>query len=438
MRTNSVLNQSTEEKHTTWYGRNWRWFVAGTLFFGTFLNYFDRQTLGIAMDPISQEFGLDNIQRGNLLSAFIFAYAFTHLFVGFIVDRLKNIKLFFPIMVIGWGLSTSAAGFAQSYTQMYWLRVILGVLEAVNFPICLMIIARIFPARERTLAAGIFASGAFLATLAAPPVVIYFAQNFSWRYSFFVAGITDFLWLIPWFLIFRNPEKRSAQWRETEIERRTTPLRSLRHTSQELSKDYKIVLKAPGFWAVALIGLGIIPSLYFATQWFPSYFTQSLGHPYDTSLSYKLMTIYFMQDIGLWAGGAVVLWLAKKRLTIMSARKIVIVGAYFMMMSVVFVPFINSMTITVILLSVYVCGIGAFLGNQHAFKQDVIRGKVATVAALVGFIETGFTAFIIKEIGVLTNVEADFTPVFLLLAGLATFSIIIVMFMIKPKWIFIE
>jgi hypothetical protein len=178
--------------------------------------------------------------------------------------------------------------------------------------------------------------------------------------------------------------------------------------------------------------------LYFATQWFPSYFTQALGHPYDSTLSHKLMTIYFMQDIGLWAGGAAVLWLAKKRLTILSARKLVIVIAYFMMMSVAIVPFVDSITITVILLSVYVCGIGAFLSNQHAFKQDVIKNKVATVAALVGFIETGFTAFIIKEVGIITNVDGDFTPVFLLLAGLATFSIVIVLTMIKPKWIHIE
>jgi MFS transporter, ACS family, hexuronate transporter len=438
MKTSNISSETVEIQNNTWYGRNWRWFVAGTLLLGTFLNYFDRQTLGIAMDPISEEFGLNNIQRGNLLSAFIFAYAFTHLFVGFVVDRIKNIKLFFPLMVVGWGISTTAAGFAESYTQLFWLRVMLGVLEAVNFPICLMIIARIFPARERTLAAGIFASGAFLATMAAPPVVIYFAQNFSWRYSFFVAGLTDFLWLIPWLLIFRNPEKRSIQWRETAIARQTMPLKGIRHSASELSKDYKSVLKAPGFWAVALIGLGIIPSLYFATQWFPSYFTQALGHPYDSTLSHKLMTIYFMQDIGLWAGGAAVLWLAKKRLTILSARKLVIVIAYFMMMSVAIVPFVDSITITVILLSVYVCGIGAFLSNQHAFKQDVIKNKVATVAALVGFIETGFTAFIIKEVGIITNVDGDFTPVFLLLAGLATFSIVIVLTMIKPKWIHIE
>lgn len=78
------------------YENNWRWWVLGTLFLATFLNYFDRQTLGTAIDPISEEFGLDNAQRGQLLSAFVFTYAFTHLFIGLIIDRISNIRSFFP------------------------------------------------------------------------------------------------------------------------------------------------------------------------------------------------------------------------------------------------------------------------------------------------------------------------------------------------------
>ena len=73
-----------------WYDKNWRWFLLGCLFLATFLNYFDRQTLGIAITPIAEEFGLSNAQRGNLLSAFLFTYAGAHLFIGFITDRIKN------------------------------------------------------------------------------------------------------------------------------------------------------------------------------------------------------------------------------------------------------------------------------------------------------------------------------------------------------------
>jgi sugar phosphate permease len=46
-----------------WYDKNWRWFLLGCLFLATFLNYFDRQTLGIAITPIAEEFGLSNAKE---------------------------------------------------------------------------------------------------------------------------------------------------------------------------------------------------------------------------------------------------------------------------------------------------------------------------------------------------------------------------------------
>ncbi len=420
-------------ERTKFYHKNWRWFVLGTLFLATFINYFDRQTLGTAIDPIAAEFGLDNIQRGDLLSAFLWTYAATHLFIGIIIDRIKSLRIFFPVMVIGWSLSTLLVGFAKNYETLLGLRYLLGIWEAVNFPICLLIIARIFPAKERTLASGIFASGAFLATLAAPPVVIYFSNAFDWRYSFVAAGLLGFVWLIPWFLIFKNPSEMSSQWAEKTREH----IQKVREKSSGISEvftGYKKVLTAPGFWGVAFIGLGIIPSLYFSTQWFPSYFTQALNHPYDQTLGFKLELIYFMQDVGLWVGGAAVFMLSN-RMSVLNARKTVISFAYFFMMSSLIIPFIDGIIMNVIVLCIYVFGIGAFLGNQHAFKQDVVKENVGTVSALVGFVEMMFTAFVIKRIGLMTNEDSDFTPVFLMLAGLATFALLVTYVFIRPKWI---
>ena len=426
------LTRETSSPSASWYERHWRWWVLGTLFLATFLNYFDRQTLGTAIEPISEEFGLDNAQRGNLLSAFVFTYAFTHLFIGLIIDRIQNIRRFFPIMVLGWSVSTMLVGLAQSYTTLLGLRYLLGFWEAVNFPICLMIIARIFPAQERSLASGIFASGAFLATLTAPYFVIYVSNAYDWRMSFVLAGALGVLWLIPWLTIFRRPEQRAIHWHKNKASA------SEKKNVASVLQSYRTVFKSPGFWGVALLGLGIIPSLYFATQWFPSFFTQALGHPYDQSLARNLSIIYFMQDVGLWLGGAIVLWLSRRGMSILKSRKIVIAGAYVLMLTVLLATQTQSVTASVIIFCVYVFGIGAILANQHAFKQDVDPKQVATVAALVGFIETGFTAFVIKEVGVITNETADFTPVFLLLAGLATFAMVIVFTLLRSKWLAIE
>jgi uncharacterized membrane protein (DUF373 family) len=92
----------------------------------------------------------------------------------------------------------------------------------------------------------------------------------------------------------------------------------------------------------------------------------------------------------------------------------------------------------VVILALFVFGIGAFLGNQHAFKQDVIKTKVATVSALVGFIETGFTFLVLRRIGVITNQTHDFTIIFIILSALATFALLMVYLFIRPKWFKIE
>ena len=416
----------------TWYELNWRWFVLGTLFLATFLNYFDRQTLGTAMDPIARELGFDNARRGTLLAAFIYSYAASHLLIGPVVDRVRNVRHFFPVMLVGWSVSTMLVGWARNNSQILGLRILLGIWESVNFPLCLLIIRRIFPPEERSLASGIFASGAFMATLAAPPMVIFLSTSFNWRFSFVLAGLLGLLWLIPWYAVFREPGKHSAGWAEAMAGQGVAPVTTF------AVENFCAVLKAPGFWVVSLMGLGLIPSLYFATQWFPSFFTQALNHPYDQTLAHRLSLIYLMQDAGLWGGGALVLWLSRRGIPILRSRKLVIGIAYLLMMMVALAPRTASVNACVAVLCCYTCGIGAFLGNQHAFKQDIDRHRVGTVAALVGAVETGFTAFVVQRIGVVLRDSADFTPVFLALGGLATFAVVVAALLVRPRWFKIE
>jgi len=198
------------------------------------------------------------------------------------------------------------------------------------------------------------------------------------------------------------------------------------------------IVRKPGFWGIALMGLCIVPSLYFATQWFPSFFTQQLKQPYDQALAWKLSSIYLMQDVGLCLGGWIVLRLSRGGMPILVARKWVISGAILLMLSVVIVPQLESAWMCTVILCLYVFGIGAFLGNQHALKQDVDLRQVATVSAMVGAIETGFAAFVVKRVGLITNETADFGSVFFILAGLAVAGLVVVQLFLRAGWYRVE
>lgn len=283
----------------------------------------------------------------------------------------------------------------------------------------------------RSLASGIFASGAFAATLIAPKSVIYLSSAYDWRFSFVFAGALGFVWLIPWFIIFRDPEKRAIAWNRSLAG--GGPLR----LDRELA-NLREIFGSPGFWGVTLMGMGLIPILYFATQWLPSYFELALGQEYDQSLGNKLTVIYLTLDIGLWVGGGLIMWMGRRNFSVLRSRKLVIsVGCVFVM-SLVVLPMVNSVPVTVVVLCLTLLGIGAFLANQHAFKQDIALNQVASVSAWVGCIETTFAAVVVQRVGAMVRGSDDFSAVFYLLCGLAIFTLIVVLVFVRPKWFRVE
>ena len=77
--------------------------IAGTLI------YFDRAALSIANPLIREELGLSIADMGLLLSAFLWAYAFSQLPGGALTDRLGPRHLLDPGLFV-WSLAQAAAG----------------------------------------------------------------------------------------------------------------------------------------------------------------------------------------------------------------------------------------------------------------------------------------------------------------------------------------
>ena len=420
------LRSGESSLRSTFFERHWKWFVLGTLFYSTFLNYLDRQTLGVALDPIAKEFGLDIQQRGRLLSTFVAVYAFCHLFIGFALDRVKNLRAFFPAMLLAWSGVTVLMGFSRTYNELLFMRALLGVFECINFPICLLIISRIFPREQRALASGIYASGAVVATLIAPKLVIFLSNEMHWRWSFFVTGALGITWVVPWLLIFRRPEHHSESWARAVAEQQAP--------ATAADRTLGSVLRRPAFWSVVCVGVGLIPGGYFISQWLPSYFTQEWHLSYNQALGNRLVFVYLAQDLGLWIGGWAAMRLVGPTGSVLAARRAVIFTAYVLAMAMMAMPFVQSLTVATVLICTYVFALGCWNANIGAFKQEVNAGRVATVAALVGFCETGFSAWVVDYVGAIAKNTGGFKAVFPLLGAFLTFSLLVVMFMYRPKY----
>jgi len=56
-------------------GGNFRWIICFLLFFATTINYMDRQVLGLLAPLLQKTFGWSEIQYGNIVQMFFYAYA---------------------------------------------------------------------------------------------------------------------------------------------------------------------------------------------------------------------------------------------------------------------------------------------------------------------------------------------------------------------------
>ena len=147
-----------------------RWVICALLFFGTTINYVDRQVLGILAPDLQREIGWSELDYGRIVIAFQIAYAVMMLAWGRILDKV-GIKLGFAIAVVWWSLAAMGTAFARSAVQFGIARFLLGVGEAANFPASIKTVAEWFPKSERAFATGIFNSGTNIGAVIAPIMV---------------------------------------------------------------------------------------------------------------------------------------------------------------------------------------------------------------------------------------------------------------------------
>src|SRR5271163_11302 len=168
------------------------------------VNYIDRATLAVANPLIREELGLSIAEMGYLLSAFLWAYAFSQLPTGAMVDRLGP-RLLLTMGLSLWSLAQLLGGLVRNFGEFFGARILLGVGEAPQFPTGARVVRDWFNPRDRGLATGIFNCASSLGTAIAVPLLTFLMLYFGWRAMFAAMGIAGLLMAGVWFLNYRNP-----------------------------------------------------------------------------------------------------------------------------------------------------------------------------------------------------------------------------------------
>lgn len=182
-------------------------FILGILFAINLLNFFDRQLISVAAEPIRKQWGLSDSQIGWLGTAFTLLYAVVGVPLGRLSDRSKRSRLL-GLGIGLWSLLTAASGFAWNFASLFLARLGVGVGEASCAPAGNSLIGDLYPAARRALALSIFMVGLPVGVFLGNSIGGALAAAYGWRSPFFVACIPG-LMLAP--VAFRMPEtKRGA------------------------------------------------------------------------------------------------------------------------------------------------------------------------------------------------------------------------------------
>jgi ACS family hexuronate transporter-like MFS transporter len=186
-----------------------RWTICAMLFIATSINYMDRQVLGLLKPTLmlsiaDHGIGMTEVGYGYIMAAFQIAYAVGLLAAGRFVDKVGTRMGYMVIMGL-WSLSAMGHALVNTMFQFGVARVCLGVGESGNFPAAIKTVAEWFPQSERSLATGIFNSGANLGAIIAPIIVPWVAIHYSWHAAFLVTGLFSATWIVLWYNKYRKP-----------------------------------------------------------------------------------------------------------------------------------------------------------------------------------------------------------------------------------------
>jgi len=195
-------------------GNKWRWWVLGTVIFGTFLGRLDQTVVNLALPKIIGDFSISVSDAAWISTAYILANAVFVPVWGKLGDTAGRKKIYL-IGFIGFIIASGLCAVAWNLSSMIAFRIIQGFAVSADYPTAMAILAVTFTdMKERAQALGVWSAAFAVASVFGPLIGGPLIDNFNWRSVFF---INIPLGLIGLFLAFRFidesvGEKRAAHF----------------------------------------------------------------------------------------------------------------------------------------------------------------------------------------------------------------------------------
>lgn len=267
------------------------------LFLVNFLNYFDRIVPAAVLEPIRQEFSLNDTQLGLVTTAFTVVYALFAIPMGQLADGRSRKK----ILAVGvgvWSLFTAASGLAAGFVSFMAARMGVGFGEASCTPAATSLIGDLLPQDRRARAYGFFMLGLPLGTFAALLLVGLVAADYGWRAAFMLAALPGAV--VALMLLVCVEPRRGRHDPAGQASGLPSPMRA--------------IMSSRLFWSIGLVGVALSMAGYAMRTYLPAFFSRTYGLGIAEAGAAAAIVLGATGIIGLIVGGAISDRVAARRL----------------------------------------------------------------------------------------------------------------------------
>ncbi|HTM48692.1 MAG TPA: MFS transporter [Bryobacteraceae bacterium] len=240
----------------------YKWALVLTLFFVSTLNYADRTAITALYTLLKTDLGFTDVGLGALGSVFLWTYASSSPFAGFLGDRVRRGRLVMWSLA-GWSLVTLLTGLAATQWQLLGMRGALGLVESMYLPAAMALVAEYHGPETRGTALALMALGNYVGMAGGGAVAGYFGEQYGWRMPLITLGAAGLLLAaICWFVL---PAGRAKQPAKGEAPALSFPASAA------------ALIRIPSF--LVLAGAGVLTAIgtWIFINWLPLYFRENLG-----------------------------------------------------------------------------------------------------------------------------------------------------------------
>jgi MFS family permease len=386
----------------------YRWLVVGMLWWICLFNYADRQAIFSVFPSLKSEMQLTDVQLGIIGGAFMWVYAASAPFAGWIADRFSRKSLILGGLIF-WSVVTLATAYCREYWQLVAVRALEGLGESVYFPASMSLLSDYHGPKTRSRAMAIHQSSVYAGTIAGGTLAGFMAQYYGWRSSFHLFGWLGIALSIVLIAALKEPPRS-----QPAITQAQEPARGI------FSHRMSIVLVA------VFVGANFVASVFLT--WLPSFlnrkFNMTLAMAGFSSTAY----LQIASVLGVISGGILADRLARKY---RGGR--MITQAIGLFLGVPFL-FLTGWTLSVMVLVLAMAGFGYFKGmydaNIWASLYDVVPvARRATAVGLmnsIGWLGAGVAPVAIAGLsdryGMSASISAT-SAIYLLVGGFMAFGI---------------